>query len=584
MGNERRWIGIGLLWLMFASSVAQGQLIGELASPLLGESIDDLAGDSGNPPRKWAILVGVNQYSQLQPLKYGRHDAERMYQVLTERCGYEPRFITLMTDGEHETARRPLKHNIANQLGRVFAEVHPRDHVLVFFTGHGFVSDDGEGYLATQESDVEDLPRTALSANRVMQQLESLQARQKILILDCCLERSGSADDESLDAKFDVASLPLQFSDARGLVTFASCSPGQSSWELAAGGNGVFTHFLAKGLEGDSDRAGNRNGKVELTELVRYTTDQVAHETEAYGSKQVPMAIFGPQTDRAANVLAYQTAPFLIQSAVGDKWSRSMKVTRTFQLNKGDRPTELVLTRQLEAEHSIRSTVPAQWGRPQGSIAVYRDDRKSISGRRHRFLGIPFPPSLSVGELRHRVLRHSIDTFGSEAKVDRSDDKYLESVNGSISVPAIAAIHPIQIDEAVLPQPGSQSLDAERLLTLMRRISPNCDPVFESHPTISTVTEDAYLGGRATRFHGNAVVNARVGTAEAHNIRMRFVCQFEAVYSRKLRAVVHFKCRADGVPFDNLNNDETLQHTIDIELNNALLQRLASSTKAKASS
>ncbi len=530
-----------------------------------------------DPARKWAVLIGVNEYRNLEPLKFGRSDAERLYQVLTQRCGFEPRYITLITDGENETARRPLKHNIANQLGRVLAEVRPQDHVLVFFTGHGFISAQGEGYLATQETDVSDLDRTALSAVRIMRRLESLQASQKLLVLDCCLERSGADSDDGDPASGlpDVATLPLQFSEARGVVTFASCSPGQSSWELAGGNNGVFTHFLAKGMEGESDRAGNQNGKVELTELVSYTTKQVAQETAGYGSRQIPMALFGPETDRKSDVIANQTLPYLILASVGDKWKRSLRITRSFRLQKGEKPTDLVFTRELEAEHSIRFTVPVGRGRPQGSIATYKHDRKTISGRRHKWFGLKFPASSGTGELKAKVLRHSVDTFGSEAKFDKSDGDYVESLNGNVQVPPLAAVHPIQIDEAILPQSGGEYLDPQRLLDLMRRVSPDCDPVFEVAPSIVSVVGDEFKGGRATRFHGNAILNARVGTAEAHNVRMRFVCEFQILYSHKFNAVTHFNCRAEGTPFDNLNNDETLQLVIEIETDNELVKRLA---------
>ena len=564
---------------LVVASTATAQSTQGFASNLLED-------DSGNvvlqkqeaPPRKWAVLVGVNHYTNLTPLKFGRSDAERLYQVLTEQCGYEPRFITLITDGENETSRRPLKHNITNQMGRVLAEVRPQDHVLVFFTGHGFISESGEGFLATQDTDVNDLKRTALSAMRVMKRLESLQASQKILILDCCLERSGSDEGSS---QVDAASLPLQFSNARGVVTFASCSPGQRSWELAGGNNGVFTHFLAKGMEGASDQSGNQNGKVELTELVRYTTNEVAKETAGYGSKQVPMALFGPMTDSSNDVVATQTKPYLIQASVGDKWNRKIKLTRRFGLTKGKRKSNFQFTRELEADHSIRFTVPSSWGRPQGSIATYKKDQKSISGRRHWLLGIKFPASRATGELKSRVLRHSVDTFGSEAKFDKSDGDYIDGLNGGAQVPAIAAIHPIQIDEAILPQPGSDQLDSDRILELMRRMSPDCDPVFEQPPVIASVAEETYLGGPATRFYGNAVVNARIGLAEGHNVRMRFVCQFQVLYSRKYLAVVAFKCNAEGTPFDNLNNEETLQHEIEIELQNKLEKRYAGAYAAK---
>ena len=564
-------------WILIAhASFAQSPK--GFATGLLEDSRDlAVIQKADDPPRKWAVLVGVNHYTNLEPLKFGRSDAERLYQVLTEQCGFEPRFITLITDGENETSRRPLKHNITNQMGRVLAEVRPKDHVLVFFTGHGFIDQSGQGFLATQDTDVRDLPRTAVSAGRVMSRLENLQAAQKILILDCCLERSTSDQ----DAPTDVANLPLQFSNARGVVTFASCSPGQRSWELAGGNNGVFTHYLAKGMEGASDQSGNKNGKVELTELVRYTTEEVSRETEGYGSKQVPMALFGPDTDQKTDVIATQTKPYLIQAAVGDKWNRKVTIKRRFDLGKGKRVSNFEFVRELEADHSVRFTVPAGWGRPQGSIATYKKDRKSIGGRRHWFLGVKFPKSGATGELKSKVLRHSVDTFGSEAKYDKSDGNYIDGLNGGAQVPAIAAIHPIQIDEAILPQPGSDRLDSDRILELVRRISPNSDPVFEQPPSISSVADESHLGGPATRFFGNAVVNARIGLAESHNVRMRFVCQFQVLYSRKYRAVIDFRCVAKGIPFDNLNDNETLQHTIEIELQNRLERRFASGKTAR---
>lgn len=527
-------------------------------------------------PRKWALLVGVNDYQNLQPLKFGRSDAERLYQVLTQRCGYEPRHITLITDTENETARRPLKHNIQNQLGRMLAKVRPEDHVLVFFTGHGFISSDGEGFLATLDTDADHLSRTALAASKVVRRLESVRAAQKLLILDSCLEKATiktstkTTVDGAQTAPPDAASLPMQFADAKGVVTFASCSPGQSSWELLGGNNGVFTHFLAKGLEGESDRNGNQNGKVELTELMNYTIDEVSRETNGYFTQQVPMSIFGPETEHKSNIIADQSRPYLILNRVGDQWNRKVKLTQRYRLQTSKRSeTEMVFTRELDADHNIRFTVPAGHGRPQGSIAKYRTDKKIISGRKYKYFGFNFPDSVGNGELKSRVIRHSVDSFGSEAKFDKSDRRYAKSLNHGEQVPALASIHPIEMDEAILPQAGTTYLDVERLLQLIRKVSPDCDPVFEDSPRITHISED-YIHRHQTRFQGKAILNARVGTAEAHNVRMQFDCEFQVVYSHDLNAVVYFDCRAYGGAFENWNNDETMQLVIEIQCENQL--------------
>jgi formylglycine-generating enzyme required for sulfatase activity/uncharacterized caspase-like protein len=243
--------------------------------------------DAGN---KWAVLVGVNRYldPEINELEYCVADVRLMEKVLTERCGYESRRILVLADDQARDHLVPLRFNLDTQIRNWLLKAREGDTVLVFFSGHGFLDDRAQGFLAPKDCRKANLALSSFRTDDLRDMLLQCQASQKLLILDCC-HAGGNKGADDIPSSEELGGT---FRKAEGLITLASCRKKQNSQEWRAKGHGLFTYFLAAGMTGLADRDGN--GIVDSDELYRYTFDEVPLAAQRELNKQqTPVRLIG---------------------------------------------------------------------------------------------------------------------------------------------------------------------------------------------------------------------------------------------------------------------------------------------------
>jgi len=285
--------------VLLLCATAHGQ---EPTSPSgLGKFTTFPAGDAAtrfDQGRKWAVVVGVNEYlgTGIPALKYCVADAKLVAKQLIERCGYDEKRVLTLTDDRQEAHLRPLRINLDQKIRGWLSLAAEGDTVFVFFSGHGFLDERGQGFLAPQDCQLDNLGLSALRTDDLRDMLRQCKATQKILVLDCCHAGAG---------KGEVAGSSSQeiggaFKSAAGLVTIASCRKKETSLEWEKQGQGLFTHFLSAGLGGAADF--DRNGIVDNLELYRYLADEVPTTAQReLNGVQMPVQIIG---DDVAGVFA----------------------------------------------------------------------------------------------------------------------------------------------------------------------------------------------------------------------------------------------------------------------------------------
>ncbi|NQT11263.1 MAG: tetratricopeptide repeat protein, partial [Planctomycetes bacterium] len=250
-----------------------------------GERLEDL-----EPPRRWALLIGVDDYNELSDLKYCVADAKAMREGLLGAGFHEERIWLLTTDAE-SPKYLPFKANVQRQMELVLGQVGPRDLVVVALSGHG-IHIDGTSYFCAVEARPETPEETMVSLEYVYESLSACDARQKLLLVDAC------RNDPRVEGTRSVADgkSTLEFSQTlekppQGILALSSCAPGELSFEDGVFGHGVFMHFLVEGLAGKADREeGNGDGEVSLLELYRYSsTHTKGHVARQYYQSQTPM-------------------------------------------------------------------------------------------------------------------------------------------------------------------------------------------------------------------------------------------------------------------------------------------------------
>src|SRR5512135_1778028 len=137
-----------------------------------------LAAEAFDSGRKWAVVIGIDEYldPNIVALKYAVADARLVAQQLAERCGYDEQRVLLLTDDQPKTHLRPLAINLRNQARNWLMNAAEGDTVLIFFSGHGFLDDRGQGFLAPADCQRDNLGLTALRTDELRDMLRQCKA------------------------------------------------------------------------------------------------------------------------------------------------------------------------------------------------------------------------------------------------------------------------------------------------------------------------------------------------------------------------------------------------------------------------
>ncbi len=220
----------------------------------------------------WAVIVGVADYDHMPVLRYTDDDAYRMYAFFKSPEGgaLDDEHVKILVD---EAA---TKENVLGTMRNVFARAKENDLVILYFSGHGlkgsFLPIDFDGY--NQKLYHEEI-------NDIFAQSE---AKYKLCIADAC--HSGSLlamrGDKIPDALRTYYTTLAQAESGSALLM--SSKSDETSLESSGLRQGVFSHFLIRGLKGEAD--GNNDKVVTIEELY----DFVYFNVRAYtGKRQSPI-------------------------------------------------------------------------------------------------------------------------------------------------------------------------------------------------------------------------------------------------------------------------------------------------------
>ena len=201
-----------------------------------------------------ALVVGINQYQFLNPLKAPAIDAEAIAQSLEHNGDFRQVVRlpeTIKTEGDLKTVtisttQGVSQHQLETALEQLFL---PRSHqasetALFYFSGHGIPAEGSfkihdKGYLATSDTNPKN-PRSAISLGWLQSLLSQSTVKQQIVWLDCC--HSGSVI-------INVGAANPGHSESRDRSFIASSRDFENSWEDLNSPYSVLTKALLDGLD-----------------------------------------------------------------------------------------------------------------------------------------------------------------------------------------------------------------------------------------------------------------------------------------------------------------------------------------------
>ncbi len=210
---------------------------------------------------KLAVVIGVTDcHANLMPLPSAHEDVKAIKQVLEDPHAAAFDHVEPLFNPDISMMQRTI--------GKTFAQCQPEDLVLLYFSGHGLRSEEGELYFVAQDTEP-DLLETAISAQSIQKTLNRCPAKRQIVILDCCF--SGAFADSWLAKGGNYGILQSQLG-AEGRVVLMSSDSSELSWGSRVGLS-LYTQYLVEGIEGEADREGL--GEIRIRQLHQYVLDKI---------------------------------------------------------------------------------------------------------------------------------------------------------------------------------------------------------------------------------------------------------------------------------------------------------------------
>jgi len=130
--------------------------------------------------RKLALLIAnsIYQDTNLSHLTTPEADVDALAKVLRDP--------DIGSFDEIETLKNEAIRTIMMAIARFFAKKKRDELLLLYFSGHGFVDEPGNLYLAGSDTDHEWLSATAIPSKFINDHMRESSSKQKVLILDCC--------------------------------------------------------------------------------------------------------------------------------------------------------------------------------------------------------------------------------------------------------------------------------------------------------------------------------------------------------------------------------------------------------------
>jgi Caspase domain len=237
-------------------------------------------------PKKWAVLVGVNQYEHVSHLQFCKKDALDLEETFRASLGFEKDdILTFVEDSD----RLPQRATILHHLGMIKerGSVGKDDLLVFFFSGHGMIdTNDGKDYLLPIEASPYNLSDTGLLIERIASELKDTGCNNIVMFIDACRELVASAKSVTSLGEGSVDALKRA-----GIVTFFSCSPKDRSYEIEELKRGSFTHCILEAIN-------SGKGKT-VSSLYEFLKAQVPVVNDNYKKPpQLPYLVIEPDEKR----------------------------------------------------------------------------------------------------------------------------------------------------------------------------------------------------------------------------------------------------------------------------------------------
>ena len=221
--------------------------------------------------RKLALIIGNSDYidAGLADLSTPSVDVEDLTNLLRDPDIGDFDEVMSLVNEQLSTIQKTIV--------RFLTQKAPDDLLLLYFSGHGVLNDEGHLYLAVNETERDLLSVTSIPAKFLTEEMDRSRSRRQVLILDCCYGGAFARGTKS-ETKSKAITQNTFEGIGFGRVVLTASDATQYAWEgseiIGQTQNSLFTHYLIQGLKtGLADK--NDDGFVGLSEFYEYVYEQV---------------------------------------------------------------------------------------------------------------------------------------------------------------------------------------------------------------------------------------------------------------------------------------------------------------------
>jgi uncharacterized caspase-like protein len=230
--------------------------------------------------RKLALIIGNSQYQdpRLAQLVTPQEDVNDLADIL--------RMPDIGSFDEVTTLVNESDANIRLSIEDFFADKKPDDLLVIYFSGHGVRDEQGQLYLAVNNTRANRLRATAIPSEFITTEMDRSRSKRQVLILDCCHSGAFAQGSKAMTGE-SAGTGPAFKGIGYGRVVLTATDATQYAWEgdkvIGQADRSVFTHYLIEGLRTGAADA-DHDGTITLDEMYDYVYEKVITVTP----KQTP--------------------------------------------------------------------------------------------------------------------------------------------------------------------------------------------------------------------------------------------------------------------------------------------------------
>ena len=230
----------------------------------------------------WALIIGINKYTNAPLLKYAVNDANEIKKLLINNFSFNKKNVKILTDEEATLSA------IRRELESIAKASKENDRVIIYFAGHGktlLLKNGMEiGYLIPVDGDMNSPFATGLAMDNVSKISLLSESKHMLFLMDACYSGLMAETPRGLNKTKDEEGYINTVSNlsARQIITAGGAQ--QEAMEADEWQHSAFTHNLLKALD-DWEADSDSDGFITAGELGEYLRKTV---TDVTLGKQTP--------------------------------------------------------------------------------------------------------------------------------------------------------------------------------------------------------------------------------------------------------------------------------------------------------